>query len=86
MQAVRKDFQKEFYFINALADPLGHPAVSLSVLRKAIPPKVGHEETHVHPHRYLFVNVYSVVYDEPRAMRSFVRLLEVATQSRPRRE
>ena len=86
VQAVRKDFQEEFDSVDALADSLGHPAVSLSVLRKAVPPKVRHEETHVHPHRLVQRCGMLGVRYRPPAMRSFVRLLEVATQSRPSRE
>ncbi|XP_062815265.1 zinc finger protein Gfi-1b isoform X3 [Anolis carolinensis] len=33
------------------ADPLGHPALPLPLLREALPPEVRHEEAHLHPHR-----------------------------------
>jgi hypothetical protein len=36
--------------VNASADPLGHPTLSLQLLWEAIPSEVGHEEAHLHSH------------------------------------
>lgn len=41
--------------LDAPADPLGHAAVPVPVLRQAVPPEVRHEETHLHTHRYCFL-------------------------------
>ena len=49
---MRQDVQAVVDAVDAPVDPFGHASVSVSVLRQEIPPEVGHEETHLHPHRY----------------------------------
>jgi hypothetical protein len=52
---MRQDVQAVVDAVDSPADPLGHPAVSLPVLRQKVPPEIRHEETHLHPHRYVVV-------------------------------
>ena len=51
VQTVRQNVQTLVDAVDALADPLGHAALPVPVLRQAFPPKVRHEEAHLHPHR-----------------------------------
>ena len=51
VSTVRQNVQTLVDAVDALADPLGHAALPVPVLRQAFPPKVRHEETHLHPHR-----------------------------------
>ena len=50
VRAVRQGLQAELDPLDAPADPLGHAAVPLPLLRKEVPPEVRHEEAHLHPH------------------------------------
>ncbi len=52
VQDVRKDLQTLLNVVHSPADPLGHTAVPLPVLRQEIPPEIWYEETHLHPHRW----------------------------------
>lgn len=51
MQGMWEDFQALIHAVHSPADPLGHTAVSLPVLRQEIPSEIRHEEAHVHTHR-----------------------------------
>ena len=51
VQAVRQDVQTLVDAVDAPIDSLGHEALPVSVLRQTLPPKVRHEEAHLHPHR-----------------------------------
>lgn len=48
---VRQVLQEILDPLDAPAHTLGHQAVPVPVLREALPPEVGHEEAHLHPHR-----------------------------------
>lgn len=48
---MRQELQEVVHPVHAPAHPHRHAAVPVSVLRQAVPPEVGHEEAHVHPHR-----------------------------------
>jgi len=50
--AVRQELQAVVDAVHAPADTHRLASVSVPVLRQTLPPEVGHEETHVHPHRY----------------------------------
>lgn len=54
VQTVRQVLQALEHAVHAPADPLGHAALPLPVLRQAVPPEVRHEEAHVHTHRFVF--------------------------------
>ena len=51
VQTVRQVFQAQLHPVDPPADPLGHPALPVPVLRQEVPPEVRHEEAHLHPHR-----------------------------------
>lgn len=51
LQNLRKKLQALVHAIHAPSHPLGHAAVSVSVLREEVPSEVGHEKAYVHPHR-----------------------------------
>lgn len=53
VQAVWQDVQALLHSLHAPADPLGHAALPVSVLRQTLPSEVRHEETYIHPHRYV---------------------------------
>lgn len=54
VQAVRQVLQALEHAVHAPADPLGHAALPLPVLRQAVPSEVGHEEAYLHTHRFVF--------------------------------
>jgi len=49
--AVRQELQTIVDVVHTSTHPHGLSTVSVPVLRKTFPPEVGHEETHLHPHR-----------------------------------
>jgi hypothetical protein len=51
VQAVWENLQAFLDPLNPLANPLGHQALPLPVLRQKVPPEVRHEEAHLHSHR-----------------------------------
>jgi hypothetical protein len=51
VQAVRQDVQAELDLVHSPPHTLGHQALPVPVLRKEVPPEVGHEEAHLHTHR-----------------------------------
>jgi hypothetical protein len=51
VQAVRQDVQAELDLVHTPPHTLGHQALPVPVLRKEVPPEVGHEEAHLHTHR-----------------------------------
>jgi len=55
---VRQEFQTIVNSINTPAHSQRLASVSLSVLWKTFPPKVRHEETHLHPHWYVVPRVH----------------------------
>ena len=48
---LRQEVQTKFNIIHTFAHSLWHSAISLSLLREAISPKVGHEEAYLCPYR-----------------------------------
>lgn len=48
MQAVRQDLQTVKHAVYPSSDPLRHQALSLPVLRQAVPPEVGYEEAYLY--------------------------------------
>lgn len=52
MPDVWQSLQALIHPVHPPAHPLGHSALPLPVLWEALPPEVGHEETHLHPHRW----------------------------------
>jgi hypothetical protein len=53
VQAVREVVQAVVHSLHTPADPLGHATLPMPVLWQALPPEVRHEETHLHPHRWV---------------------------------
>jgi len=51
MSAVQEVFQALFHPLHAPAYTFRHASLSVPVLRKTLPPEVGHEEAHLHSHR-----------------------------------
>ncbi|CAG06116.1 unnamed protein product [Tetraodon nigroviridis] len=51
LHSLWESLQALFHPVHSPADTLGHPALPLPVLRQKLPPKVRHEEAHLHPHR-----------------------------------
>jgi len=51
VQAVRKALQALQHPVHPPAHPQRHAALSLQLLRQAVPPEERHEEAHLHPHR-----------------------------------
>ena len=53
VRAMRQGLQAELHPLHPPADPFGHAAVPVPVLREEVPPKVRHEEAHLHPYRFV---------------------------------
>lgn len=53
LYSVWENIQALLHPVHSSADTLGHPALPLPVLRQKLPPKVRHEEAHLHPHGYV---------------------------------
>lgn len=50
---MRQMFQALEHAVDSPADPLGHKALPVPVLRETIPPEVRHEETYLHTYRFV---------------------------------
>ena len=55
VRPVWQKLQEELNAVHSPPDPLGHSTLSLPILRQEIPPEVGHEEAHLHTHRFVHV-------------------------------
>lgn len=65
MSAVRQELQKIVNTVNTSPDTQRHTPLPVPILRQTIPPEVGHEETHLHPHRYvicILLGVYLLIW------------------------
>lgn len=51
LQNLRQELQALLHALHTSAHPFRHTALSVPVLREEVPPEVGHEEAHLHPHR-----------------------------------
>lgn len=54
---MREVLQTVEHTIDPSADPLGHAALPLPVLREEIPSEVGYEEAYIHTYRYDYISI-----------------------------
>ena len=61
-----------FDSLHAPPHPLGYTSLPMTVLREEVPPEIRHEETHIHPHRQVYVRNCSVLINIPRCNTKYV--------------